>query len=385
MKKAIFSCCFFVSIFALNALDLGISEGDTYVLQNPEGGYDLYIRKKPDIASVLITETTKDEKNEEANYAFRSPSYNAINGNEKRLLNGEFLPPESKLYSLIDSTPEENKYFGQAFHIWIPYIIEFGYAWTRHGEVQVLDGTFLNLRTFEKPYADYTGRYAENPFLLRVTQEPVVFEKINTVTYTQALSPKYMDGAVESFNSLAHENQGMLLYATDPQDILRQIQVPLKKGSESNIQVAFVIDATASMKDDIDEVRKSITPLIESYSKQYKNFELALVLYKDYTDDFLTKRVCNFTLDKNRFYNGLRNFNVKGGTDIPEAVYEGVNEALRLRWSKDKNTKRVIILIGDAPPHQIPRGTITKESVTSTAQAKGISIYPIILPHEVTE
>ena len=295
MKKAIFSCCFFVSIFALNALDLGISEGDTYVLQNPEGGYDLYIRKKPDIASVLITETTKDEKNEEANYAFRSPSYNAVNGNEKRLLNGEFLPPESKLYSLIDSTPEENKYFGQAFHIWIPYIIEFGYAWTRHGEVQVLDGTFLNLRTFEKPYADYTGSYAENPFLLRVTQEPVVFEKINTVTYTQALSPKYMDGAVESFNSLAHENQGMLLYATDPQDILRQIQVPLKKGSESNIQVAFVIDATASMKDDIDEVRKSITPLIESYSKQYKNFELALVLYKDYTDDFLTKRVCNFT------------------------------------------------------------------------------------------
>ena len=355
------------------------------MLQNPEGGYDLYIRKKPDIASVLITETTKDEKNEEANYAFRSPSYNAVNGNEKRLLNGEFLPPESKLYSLIDSTPEENKYFGQAFHIWIPYIIEFGYAWTRHGEVQVLDGTFLNLRTFEKPYADYTGSYAENPFLLRVTQDPVVFEKINTVTYTQALSPKYMDGAVESFNSLAHENQGMLLYATDPQDILRQIQVPLKKGSEGNIQVAFVIDATASMKDDIDEVRKSITPLIESYSKQYKNFELALVLYKDYTDDFLTKRVCNFTLDKNRFYNGLRNFNVKGGTDIPEAVYEGVNEALRLRWSKDKNTKRVIILIGDAPPHQIPRGTITKESVTSTAQAKGISIYPIILPHEVTE
>ena len=192
MKKAIFSCCFFVSIFALNALDLGISEGDTYVLQNPEGGYDLYIRKKPDIASVLITETTKDEKNEEANYAFRSPSYNAVNGNEKRLLNGEFLPPESKLYSLIDSTPEENKYFGQAFHIWIPYIIEFGYAWTRHGEVQVLDGTFLNLRTFEKPYADYTGSYAENPFLLRVTQEPVVFEKIKYCNlYTSIVAEIY--------------------------------------------------------------------------------------------------------------------------------------------------------------------------------------------------
>lgn len=382
MKKAFnFVCSLLLGMVCVSALDLTITESDTYVLQNPDGGYDLYIRKKPDIASVLITETTKDEKNEEANYAFRSPTFNAVNGNEKRLLNGAFLPPENKIYSLIDSTPEPNTYFGQAFHIWIPYVIEFGYSWTRHGEVQVLDGTFLNLRAFEKPYADYTGEFSENPFLLRVTQEPVSFEKNDPTT----INPKYMDGAVESFNALAHENQGMLLYATDPQDIIRQLEVPLTKGREKSIQVAFAIDATASMKDDIAEVRKSITPLIESYSKQYKNFELALVLYKDYTDDFLTKRVCNFTRDKNRFYNGLRNFNVNGGRDIPEAVYEGLHEALRLRWNSDPETKRVIVLIGDAPPHQIPRGSITQESVTAIAQAKDISIYPIILPHEGTK
>lgn len=376
MKKAFFIFSFFIAASLSFALDLTISESDTYVLQNPDGGYDLYIRKKPDIASVLITESTKDVTNEEANYAFRSPYFNPINGYEKRMLNGEFLPEENKIYSLIDSTPEANARFGQAFHIWIPYIVEFGYSGTRHGEVQVLDGTFLNIRSFEKPYADYSGAFAENPFLLRVTQEPIKFEG------TQA---KYMDGAVESFDALAKDSQGMLQYASGPHDIVPHIEIPLKQKEKENMQVAFVIDATASMRDDIAMVRKSIIPLIEKYAPQYKRFELALVLYKDYSDDFLTKRICNFTETTSRFYNGLRNFDVRGGKDIPEAVYEGINEALRLNWNDDENTKRLIILIGDAPPHPIPRGNVTKDTVTNSANAKGIAIYPIILPHEVTK
>lgn len=378
MRKVFFIFILFTFIALSFTLDLTILETDTYVIQNPNGGYDLYIRKKPDIASVLITESTKDVNNEEPNYAFRSPKYNKINGDERRVLNGEFLPVDSLLFSLVDSTPEENAIFGKAFHIWIPYVIEYGYPTTRNGRVQVLDGTFLNIRTFEKPYADYTGEFAENPFLLRVQQET-----LNNENFT-AFASKYMDEAVESFSLLANESKGVLLYATDSADILSQVKVPLKKDNKDKVQVAFVIDATSSMKDDIDVVRQTIMPLIEDYSRQYKNFQIALVLYKDYFDDFLTKQVCNFTTNLERFYNGFRNFNVRGGKDIPEAVYEGVWEALNLNWTDDFNTKRLIVLIGDAPPHQIPRGNITKESVTTLANEKGVSIYPIILPHEPT-
>lgn len=170
MKKLFILCVLGICIQFCFSLDLQIFAEDTLITKDPNGGFNLYIKKKPDVASVLITETTEDKTNEVANYAYRSPIYNSINGNEKRMLNGAFLSQDNKLYSLIDSTPEYYEGFGLAFHIWIPEIIEYGYEWTRHGTVKVEDGLFLNIRAFEKPYADYTGTFVENPFLLRIVQ-----------------------------------------------------------------------------------------------------------------------------------------------------------------------------------------------------------------------
>ena len=182
----------FLSVF-LEAEDLSLSKEDLLVIQNPKGGYHLYIRAKPDIKSVLLTETTKDPDLKLDNYAYRDPNYNEINGDEKRLLNGEFLLPEKKLYSLIDSTPEKNTPLGEAYHIWIPYIILYGYDWSRSGEVEVKDGTFFNIRTFSKPYGDYTGNFQDNPFTLRVTQKPVEKDPPPDLSYSDEAVKTFTD------------------------------------------------------------------------------------------------------------------------------------------------------------------------------------------------
>ena len=62
------------------------------------GGWHLYIRQKKGMASVLLTETTKDPKGKAASYAYRTAVYNRINGDEKRILNGKFLKAENKLF-----------------------------------------------------------------------------------------------------------------------------------------------------------------------------------------------------------------------------------------------------------------------------------------------
>ena len=366
----------FLSVF-LEAEDLSLSKEDLLVIQNPKGGYHLYIRAKPDIKSVLLTETTKDPDLKLDNYAYRDPNYNEINGDEKRLLNGEFLLPEKKLYSLIDSTPEKNTPLGEAYHIWIPYIILYGYDWSRSGEIEVKDGTFFNIRTFAKPYGDYTGNFQDNPFTLRVTQKPVEKDPPPDLSYS--------DEAVKTFTDLADTTEGEMIYAKGPEDILSTIKEILKKGEKDHLDLLFALDSTESMKDDIEEVRKNISSMLAEILPQYKTYRIALVLYKDYREDFLVREACVFTDNLKKFEKALYGFRVFGGRDIPEAVYEGIFLGLRQSWrALDADVDKKLILIGDAPPHPKPRGKVTKENVDKLAADKGVKIYPIILPHTLS-
>lgn len=366
----------FLSVF-LEAEDLSLSKEDLLVIQNPKGGYHLYIRAKPDIKSVLLTETTKDPDLKLDNYAYRDPNYNEINGDEKRLLNGEFLLPEKNLYSLIDSTPEKNTPLGEAYHIWIPYIILYGYDWSRSGEVEVKDGTFFNIRTFSKPYGDYTGNFQDNPFTLRVTQKPVEKDPPPNLSYS--------DEAVKTFTDLADTTEGEMIYAKGPKDILPTIKQILKKGEKDHLDLLFALDSTESMKDDIEEVRKNISSMLAEILPQYKTYRIALVLYKDYREDFLVREACVFTDNLKKFEKALYGFRVFGGRDIPEAVYEGLFLGLRQSWrALDADVDKKLILIGDAPPHPKPRGKVTKEDVDKLAADKGVKIYPIILPHTLS-
>ncbi len=182
----------------LSAQDLSIGTGDLIMEQGKDGGYHLYVRKKPGIESVLLTESTADPTRTEAVYALRNPVYHPVNGDEMRKLNGEFLETRNGLYSLIDSTPEPHETLGEAFHIYIPYVVEYGYSWTRSGELQIMDGTWLNLRTFPLKYADYAGGFRDNPFVMRLVQKPLEGPP----------EDNYMDETLKDYREIAAEGGG---------------------------------------------------------------------------------------------------------------------------------------------------------------------------------
>ena len=131
-------------------------------------GFHLYVRKIKGVESILLTETTRDPTGKADNYAYRALEYNPINGDEIRYLDGKQLVSEGAKYSLIDSTPENTSFFGPAFHIYIPSKVQYGYEWSRNAIIEIGKGTFINIRTFEKPYSDYTGDYMDSPFMFNL-------------------------------------------------------------------------------------------------------------------------------------------------------------------------------------------------------------------------
>ena len=380
-------------IFDVFSLDLSLKSSDIVVQKDEKVGYHIFIKQKEGVNSVLLTETSKDPTNKVANYAYRSTEWNEINGNEKRILDGKFLESEYSKNSIVDSTVENHKTLGKAFHLYIPEKLIYGYPWTRNGEVSIEKGTFVSIRTFEKPYADYSGEYQDNPFVFNF----IVTKRTSTLPSAEKEKEKvigteeaYNPVAVETFKEISDFYNGTFIYSEGPETLVGDILKSFKKiNPKDRVDVVFAIDATGSMKNDIDYLRKELIPALEAELLNFGSVRLGLLLYRDYGDNYnykgLPVKFFNFTDNCDEFYSNLNDFKIRGneGGDVPEAVYEALFASMEFYYWDSKAQKK-IILIGDAEPHKRPRGSIkcTKDMVLDMATQKNIFIDTIILPED---
>lgn len=406
MKKCFLFFLIFFAVFSCFSADglLILKEDIRLVYEEGQGfdnvsGFHIYIRKKDGMESVMLTETTKDPDGKSANYAYRAMEYNPINGDEIRYLDGKPLVSEYSKYSLIDSTVEDDAVFGKAFHIYVPSEIQFGYPWARNGKIKIDKGTFINVRSFEKKYGDYTGQFADNPFMFNlgtpVKKElppPVVAAPVEEPVVVE-LTDDYNQKAVESFEEIAGFNGGKMIYSKGPDSIIDDINEAIDRIDEKKADIVFAIDATGSMKDDIEQLRREwILQLIEKL-KKFDDCRIGLLLYRDYGDNFRYKNLpvkfFDFTKNIDQFTHDLNNFKIYGmeGGDIPEAVYEALYASMKFYGWRSGVYKKVI-LIGDAEPHPSPRGMVvkvSKDTIVDLANKTNTVIDTIILPDNKSE
>ena len=350
---AVFYLAVFLSPAFIDAQEnLTIVPGDAYIELSPSGeGFDLYVRAKAGLGSVLITESSADPKKRLDSFALRAWDYNPVNGDERRMLDGKFLNPDPPLYFLVDSTPEANELLESAFRIYIPYQLTFGYPYadSREGQLEVHRGTWLNIRTFEYPYADYSGQWLDNPFVLSMQELPPPPPEI-------PIEEKTVDNIEAAVDRISE----------------------IIDAAEGSIDIVLVVDTTISMRDDIDFIRKSLVPLVREQIRKFNSFRVGLLLYRDYKEAYLTRIARPFTTNLDELQQSLNIITTDGGRDIPEAVNEGIFAALtEFEW---QSPKRIIIQVGDAPPHDEPRGEITPEMVDREAARLHVAIHPIRLP-----
>ena len=397
-----------VELYTAKQQQLRITAEDVRLIPDTKnGGYHLYVRKSPNVNSILLTETTKDPAGKNDSYAYRAKECNSINGDEIRLLDGKKLESEGAKYSLVDSTPENTSFFGPAFHIYIPETIVYGYDWSRKGEVTIGKGTFINIRSFEKPYADYTGDYMDSPFMfdLKIVKKPVkktepkpdpapvpqpepepveepeLFEEPETV-----LTDDYNPVASEKFKEMSDD----IIYSKGPETIIEDIKSLLEDiDDKDNLDLVFAIDATGSMKNDIDKLKRDMQPLLAEVFGGSPGARIGLLFYRDYGDTFkymdLPVKVFPFTSNFTSFSKNLNSIRIYGkeGGDIPEAVYEAMYASCEF-YSWRTTAQKKIILIGDAEPHPTPRGSgkYSKDYVMGIAESRKIKIHSILLPRD---
>src|SRR4029077_18802795 len=118
------------------------------------------------------------------------------------------------------------------------------------------------------------------------------------------------------------------------------------------VEVAFVLDTTGSMGGLIEGAKRRIWSIARRIGEGRPRPELriALVAYRDIGDAYVT-RTYDFTGDMDEVFAHLSEFRAEGGGDGPEHVSAAIHDAVhRLTWSSG-NSLRMIVLVGDAPPH----------------------------------
>jgi Mg-chelatase subunit ChlD len=188
---------------------------------------------------------------------------------------------------------------------------------------------------------------------------------------------QYFPETVSAFQRLAKANGGELRFASTSVDIVRQIDALLEKQKGKSLDLVLCVDSTESMLAGIEAMKARLPAELAKRAADFPSFRFGLVAFKDYFEEYLYKRF-DFTRDINVFSADLESLQSGGGRDIPEAVYEGLYAAAsEFPWAAQA---RVVLLVGDAPPHPLPRGSVDEQAVSEAATSSGVVMDAVAVP-----
>ena len=142
--------------------------------------------------------------------------------------------------------------------------------------------------------------------------------------------------------------------------------------------IAFIVDATGSMYDEIDFLKADLMDILGKVKSAHAsvNVHTAALFYRDEGDEYIT-RYSNFTDKTDKTISFIKEQRADGGGDYPEAVHTALSTALQaLSWDSDARN-RIAFLVLDAPAHH-ESSIIENLHASIRAFAKnGIRLIPV--------
>jgi hypothetical protein len=152
------------------------------------------------------------------------------------------------------------------------------------------------------------------------------------------------------------------------------LTLPTDPPQTDKLDLAFVVDATGSMGDEMSYLTKEIQGISSEIANRFPQLDTrySLVVYRDQGDAYVS-RTFDFR-DLTTFRDALSIQSADGGGDTPEAMEVGLAEMNKLAW-RPGHVARVSFLIADAPPHDAD----LQKAIGSSHDARhaGIRVYPV--------
>ena len=144
------------------------------------------------------------------------------------------------------------------------------------------------------------------------------------------------------------------------------------------VQIAFMVDATGSMGDELEFLKMDLKKVINEVQKTNTQLKIstATVFYRDEGDEYVVKH-SPFTENINQTTEFISQQRADGGGDFPEAVDKALVQLNQLQWQPEART-RIAFLVLDAPPHNKPAVISSIQYSVKTAAASGIKLIPVV-------
>lgn len=130
--------------------------------------------------------------------------------------------------------------------------------------------------------------------------------------------------------------------------------INVNAASLRKLDLAFVIDTTGSMSDDISAVKENMTTILNNLNKSGMDYKVAVVDYRDYASrtgasyDYPYSVQCNLTSDYDEIITTINELSLGHGGDGEETVFSALIDGLNeLNWRSSAG--KCAILMGDAP------------------------------------
>lgn len=119
------------------------------------------------------------------------------------------------------------------------------------------------------------------------------------------------------------------------------------------LDLAFVVDTTGSMSDDIYRVKNDMSAYLDKLNEMGVDYRIAIVDYRDFPDrgssyDYAYRVALDFSNDSTTIVSAINSLSLGNGGDTPETLYSALIDGLdELSWRSGSG--KAAIVMGDAP------------------------------------